>query len=175
MKNVIKPLAKSVLIPFWLNAAESAADAGIHKKISGSGHRHFFTSTLNNDTILIISNDKMQDIVKIVKDSGLLLKGSSKTIRNEAREKRERFPSMLLGALGRNLLGDILTGKWINRPGEGHSQGIARAGYEPNSRSKKQKFFFQYIHRRILILKGIFLFLYIFCMCGCFCIGFIDY
>ena len=39
MKNVIKPLAKSVLIPLGLTAAASAADAGIHKKILGSGHR----------------------------------------------------------------------------------------------------------------------------------------
>ena len=49
MKSVIKPLAKSVLIPLGLTAAASAADAGIHKKILGSGH--------NNNTTLIISND----------------------------------------------------------------------------------------------------------------------
>ena len=68
MKSVIKPLAKSVLIPLGLTAAASAADAGIHKKILGSGH---------NNTTLIISNDEMDDILKIVKsleDSGLLLK-----------------------------------------------------------------------------------------------------
>ena len=72
MKNVIKPLAKSVLIPLGLTAAASAADAGIHKKILGSG-----------TTTLIISNDEMEDIIKIVKsleDSGLLLKGVSETI-----------------------------------------------------------------------------------------------
>ena len=67
MKSVIKPLAKSVLIPFGLTAAASAADAGIHKKILGSGH--------NNNTILIISND-------------VLLKGASETIQNEAKEQR---------------------------------------------------------------------------------------
>ena len=75
IKNVIKPLAKSVLIPLGLTAAASAADAGIHKKILGSGH--------NNTTTLIISNDEMEDIIKIVKsleDSGLLLKGVSETI-----------------------------------------------------------------------------------------------
>ena len=49
MKSVIKPLAKSVLIPLGLPAAASAADAGIHKKILGSGH--------NNNKTLIISND----------------------------------------------------------------------------------------------------------------------
>ena len=57
MKSVIKPLAKSVLIPLGLTAAASAADAGIHKKILGSGH---------NNTILIFSNDEMDDILKVV-------------------------------------------------------------------------------------------------------------
>ena len=70
IKNVIKPLAKSVLIPLGLTAAASAADAGIHKKILGSGHN-------NNTTTSIIPNNEMEDIIKIVKsleDSGLLLK-----------------------------------------------------------------------------------------------------
>ena len=53
MKSVIKPLAKSVLIPLGLTEAASAADAGIHKKILGSGH---------NNTTLIISNNEMDDI-----------------------------------------------------------------------------------------------------------------
>ena len=55
MKMVIQPLAKIVLIPLGLTAAASAADAAIHKKILGSGH----------NTNLIISNDKMEDILKI--------------------------------------------------------------------------------------------------------------
>ena len=55
IKNVIKPLAKSVLIPLGLTAAASAADAGIHKKILGSGN-----------TTLIISNEEMNDFIKIV-------------------------------------------------------------------------------------------------------------
>ena len=87
MKNVIKPLAKSVLIPLGLNSAASAADAGIHKKILGSG-----------TTTLIISNDEMEDIIKIVKspeDSGLLLKGVSETIQNEAKEQKGGFPSVI--------------------------------------------------------------------------------
>ena len=90
IKSVIKPLAKSVLIPLGLTAAASAADAGIHKKILGSGH--------NNNTTLIISNDEMDDILKIVKsleDSGVLLKGVSKTIQHEAKEQRGGFLSML--------------------------------------------------------------------------------
>ena len=73
MKSVIQPFAKSVLIPLGLAAAVSAADAGIHKKILGSGHK----------SSLIISNDEMKDILKIVKsleDSGLLLEGVSEII-----------------------------------------------------------------------------------------------
>ena len=92
IKNVIKPLAKSVLIPLELTAAASAADAGIHKKILGSGN-----------TTLIISNNEMKDIIKIVKsleDSGILLKGVSETVQNEAREQKRGFLSMLLGTLG---------------------------------------------------------------------------
>ena len=67
ISNVIKPLAKNVLIPLGLTAAASTADAGIHKKILGSGN-----------TTLIVSNSDMKDLNKIVKsleDSGLLLKG----------------------------------------------------------------------------------------------------
>ena len=80
MKSVIKPLAKSVLIPLGLTAAASAADAGIHKKTIGYGH--------NNNTTLIISNDEMDDILKIVKsleNSAVLLNGVSETIQNEAK------------------------------------------------------------------------------------------
>ena len=117
MKSVIKPLAKSVLPPLGLAAAASAADAGIHKKFLGSGH---------NNTTLIISNDEMDDILKIVKsleDSGVLLKGVSETIQHEVKEQREGFLSMLLGTLGASLLGDILSkglsGKGVIRAGEG--------------------------------------------------------
>ena len=60
MKNVIKPLAKSVLISLRLTAAASAADAGMHKKILGSGSRPSSSVSHNNNTILIISNDKMR-------------------------------------------------------------------------------------------------------------------
>ena len=73
MKSVIKLLAKSVLVPLGLTAATSAADAGIHKKILGSGKRPL-NLTFPNNTTLIISNDGMEDILKIVKsleDSGI--------------------------------------------------------------------------------------------------------
>ena len=133
MKSVIKQLAKSVLVPLGLTAAASAADAGIHKKIVGSDH--------NNNTTLIISNDEMDNILKIVKsleDSGVLLKGVSETIQNEAKEQRGGFLSMLLGTLGACLLGDLLTknlsGKGTIRAGEG----AIRAGYGSKRSSFKK-------------------------------------
>ena len=116
IKNVIKPLAKSVLIPLGLTAAASAADAGIHKKILGSG-----------TTTLIISNEEMNDIMKIVQaleDSNILLKGVTKAIQNEVKEQKGGFLSMLLGTLGASLLGNLLAGKGIIRAGER----IVRAG-----------------------------------------------
>ena len=132
MKSAIKPLAKSVLIPLGLTATASAADAGIHKKILGSGH--------NNNTTLIISNDEMDGILKIVKsleDSGILLKGVSETIQHEAKEQRGGFLNMLLGTLGASLLGDILSkglsGKGVIRAGEG----TIRAGYGSKRSSLK--------------------------------------
>ena len=86
-------------------------------KLSGSG-----------TTTLIISNDEMKDIIRIVKsleDSGLLLKGVSETIQNEAKEQKGGFLSMLIGTLDAILLGNILSGQGINRAGEG----VTRAGY----------------------------------------------
>ena len=80
----------------------------------------------------------MKDIIKIVKsleDSGLLLKGVSKTIQNEAKEQKGGFLSMLLGTLGASLLGDILTGQGTNRAGEG----IIRAGYGNKRQDHKNK------------------------------------
>ena len=71
--NVLKPLAKSILIPLVLTAAASITDLSIHKEIFGSG-----------PTTLIISNKKMNDVTKIVKsleESGLLIEEVSETIR----------------------------------------------------------------------------------------------
>ena len=127
MQNEIKPLTKNVLISLELNAALSAADAGIHKNILGSG-----------TTTLIISNDEIKDIIRIIKsleDSGLLLKGVSETIQNEAKEQKGGFLSMLLGTLGASLLGNILAGKGINRAGEG----VIRAGYGNKRKDHKNK------------------------------------
>ena len=87
--NVLKPFAKSVLIPLGLTAAASAIDQAIHEKMCSSG---FATIT--------IYNEEMNDIMKIVKsleESGLLLKGVSETIQHEAKEQKGGFLSMLLG------------------------------------------------------------------------------
>ena len=123
IKNIIAPLAKSVLMPLGLTAAASAADAGIRKKILGSGN-----------TTLIISNKDIEDVIKIVKsleDSGLLLKGVTKSVQNEVKEQKGGFRSMLLGALGASLLGNLLTGKGAFHAGkEIHAagEGVVRAG-----------------------------------------------
>ena len=63
--------------------AASAADAGIHKKILGLGQNHPSSSASHNTT-LIISNDEIEDIVKIksLEDSGVLLKGVTETVQN---------------------------------------------------------------------------------------------
>ena len=89
------PLLKSAVKPLrmlGLTAAASAADAAINKKILGSG----------NHTILIISNNDMQDLLKIEKsleDSGILLNGITETVKNEVKEQKGGFLSMLLGTL----------------------------------------------------------------------------
>ena len=92
MKNVLKPLVTSVLIPLGSTAAAVAADTEIHKKILGSG-----------TTTLIISNGEMEDIVKIVKSLLKLLKWVSETIQNEVKEQKGGFLSMLLDTLGTSL------------------------------------------------------------------------
>ena len=82
----------------------------LNKKIHGS-----------EKTTLIISNEEMNGIMIIVQaleDSNILLRGVTKTIKNETEEQKGGFLSMLLGTLGASLLGNLLTGK-----------GIARAGY----------------------------------------------
>ena len=111
MKNVVKVLGKNFLIPLGLTAAASAADAERHKNILGSGTR-----------TRIISDDETEDFIKIVislKDSGILLKGVSETIHNEAKEQKGFFLRMSLGSLAASLLGNILADKGMNRAGEG--------------------------------------------------------
>ena len=124
--NVLKPLDKSVLIPVGLTAAAAAAtDSAIHKKMFGSGN-----------TTLIISNEELNDIMKIVNSlegSGLLIKGVSQAIKNEAKEQKGRFLRMLLGTLVGRLLGNLLTVKGTIRAGGGTiraAEGTVRAGQD---------------------------------------------
>ena len=118
------PLLKSVVKPLdmlGLTAAASATDAAINKKklVSG-GH-----------TTLIISNNDMQDLLKIVKsleDSGILLDGITETVKNEVKEQKDGFLSMLLGTLGASLLGDLLRKNLSGRSVIGAGEGTIRAG-----------------------------------------------
>ena len=116
LMKVALPLAKNVLAPLGLTAAMSAIDGSIQEKIHGSGVK------------LIIEQEDVKDVMNIfeaLENSGILLKGVSKTIENETKEQREGFLSMLLGTLGASLLGNALTGgKGIMRAGDG----IVRAG-----------------------------------------------
>ena len=118
---MIKALAETVLIPLGLTAAALAADGGIHKKILGPA----------NMITLIISNDEIEDIIKIVssfEDSGLLLRRVIETVQNGLKEQNEGFLSMLLGTLGASLLGNLLTGRGVNTAEIGRA--INRAGEE---------------------------------------------
>ena len=116
--KVAVSLAKNILALLGITAAASAIVAGIPKKIHSS-----------RTTTLIISNEEMNDIMKIVQaleDSNILLKGVTKTIKNETKEQKGGFLSMLLGTLGASLLGNLLTGKGFkNKKGKGS----VRAGY----------------------------------------------
>ena len=103
LMKVAVPLAKNILAPLGITATALEIDAGIQKKIHGS-----------EITTLIISNEEMNDVLKIVQavaDSNVMLKGITKTIKNETKEQKGGFISMLLGALGANLLGNMLAGK----------------------------------------------------------------
>ena len=109
--KVAVPSAKNILDPLGITAAASAIDAGIQKKIHGSG----------TTTLIIANKKKMNDIIEIVqvlKDSNVLMKGVTKTIKNKIKKQKGGFLSMLLGTLGASLLGNMLAGK-----------GIVKAGY----------------------------------------------
>ena len=141
LMKVALPLAKNVLAPLGLTATMSAIDGSIQKKIHGSGVK------------LIIEQEDMKDIMKIIKvlkNSGILLKGVSKTIKIETKEQRGGFLNMLLGTLGASLLGNLLTGgkgsvasrakgERIMRAGDG----IVRAG--SGSKKKTQVYYYLFI------------------------------
>ena len=104
VKAIVKSLTKSVLIPLGFPVAAAAAtDAAIYKEIFGSGN-----TTLN------ISNEEMNDIMKIVKlleVTGLLIKGVCKAIKNEGKKQKRGFLGMLLETVRASLLGNPVIGK----------------------------------------------------------------
>ena len=111
IKNVLKPLGKSVSIPSRLRAAAAATDGSIKKKIFGS-----------SVTTLVISNEGMNEILKMVKSlekSGLLIKDASEKIKNKAKRQKGKFLIVLLGTLGASLLRNLLTGKDTIKASEG--------------------------------------------------------
>ena len=122
LMKVAIPFAKIVLSLLGITAAASAIDAEIQKKIHGSG-----------TTTLIIPNEEMNDVMKIVQvleDSNILLKGVNKTIKNETKEPKGGFLSILLGTLVASLLGNLLAGKSMVKADSGNKKGkgIVRVG-----------------------------------------------
>ena len=116
--KVAIPLAKDVLAPLGITAAASAIDAGIQK---------FWN---NNFNYFKRRNECIMKIVQALEDPNILLKGATETIKNETKEQKRGFLSMLLGTLGASLLGNLLTGKAILRVGSRNKKGkgIVRAG-----------------------------------------------
>ena len=105
MKNVLTPLAKSLFIPLGLTVTVSAADARIHEKVLGSGTSETFGL---GTTTLIISNKETKDIIKIVKSlkhSGLLRKGATQTIENEAKEQWDEFSGIFIRYITTKFMG----------------------------------------------------------------------
>ena len=112
LMKVAAPLAKNILAPLGTTIAASAIDAAT----------------------LIISNEEINEIMNIaqtLEDSNILLKGVTKIVKNETKEQKGGFLSMLLGTLGASLLGDMLTEKGIVRAGYGNKkgEGMLRTGY----------------------------------------------
>ena len=119
IKSVLTPLAKSVLIPLGLSTGMSAAAVAFQKNINRSGHPSDFAL---RTIALIISNDVMEDIMKIVKSielliQGLLIQRIVEAIENEAKEQKGELLPMLLETLAASIWGNSLTGKEVIRAG----------------------------------------------------------
>ena len=107
MKNLLKPLTKSVSIPLKLAQAASTTDSAIQKNIFGSGM-----------TTMIISNEEINDIMKIIKSlkqAGLLKKRVSNTDENKTKAQKDAILEMSLGTLSVTLLRSLLTSKRVIR------------------------------------------------------------
>ena len=96
-------------------------------------------------------NDIMQ-IIQALQDCNILLKRVPKKIKNETKEQKGGFLSMLLGTLGASLLGNLLTGKGILRAGSGNNKGkgIVRAGTGKNGIFNATSFFKKLLNTEIL-------------------------
>ena len=125
MKNVLTQVANSILVPLGLVAAASATYVAIQKKIFGSG-----------TTALIISGEEIDDIINLVsslEESGLLINGVSKVIKNEAKGQKGKLLVIILGTLGASLLGYLLKCKVVGKGGDGiisAVEGTNRAGQD---------------------------------------------
>ena len=75
--------------------------------------------------------NEIMTIAQALEDSNILFKGVTKTIKNETKEQKGRFLRILLGTLGDSLLGNLLAGKGILRPGSGNKEvkEIVRCGF----------------------------------------------
>ena len=81
IRNVLKPLAKSLLVPLGVTAVASATDAAIQKKSFGSSHS---LDLAPRTTTLTILNEELNNIIKVViylEDSSLLIKGVTEPIK----------------------------------------------------------------------------------------------
>ena len=121
MKNVLTPLVTCTFVPLGLTTVASATNEAIQEESFGSG-----------TTSLIISNEEMNDTMKIVKsleESSFQIKEGNETIKNEAKKQKGEF----LVTLGTSLLRDTLEGKGRIRGGDGvmgDSEEVIRAGEE---------------------------------------------
>ena len=118
MKNVLKSSAKNFLLPFGLSSGISAVDSAIQKEIYGSNRP---SDSALRTTALIISNEEMEYITKIVKsleESGLLIQEINKITKTKTKEQKDGFLSVLLGTLAASILGNALAGRGIVKAGQ---------------------------------------------------------
>ena len=122
LPKLIKPatsILKNVAAPLGLSVAMSGIDGAIQRKIHGYGSKSGTTGKFSNEEI----ND-MVNIVKTLEDSDILMKGSTKTFKNDVRELHSKkggalpLIPMILGTLGAS----ILSGRGMYRAGRGNNK-----------------------------------------------------
>ena len=110
MKNLLKPLANTFLVPLRLKVVVSATDASIQVK------RNAWETTYK---ICVEEMNDIMQIVKYIEDSSLLTTGVCETIKNESNKQKLDFLAFFLGTLGASLIGKMLTGKRVVRVDDG--------------------------------------------------------